>query len=256
MPLFDTHTHLNLRDFSPDVEEVIHRAQRVGVERFLCAGFNFRTSAEAVSLAEKKAFIYASVGVHPHDAKTVMDGDYSFLEKLLLSKKVVAWGEIGLDFFRDLSPRQVQAMIFREQIAIARSHKFPLIIHDRDAHGQIISILQEEKAEECGGIMHCFSASWREAKKALDLGFFISFAGNLTYPSARSIQEAAVKIPLERLLVETDCPYLKPFPDRRGRNEPACVRSILQFLADLRGMSVEDLSPCLWANSLRAFHLS
>lgn len=245
-----------MRDFSPDLEEVILRAQNAKVDCFLCAGFNFRASAEAVALAEKKPFIYASVGIHPHDARTVVRGDYSFLEKLLVSKKVVAWGEIGLDFFRDLSPRKEQEKVFREQIALARRYKLPLIVHDRDAHSQVISILKEEKAEECGGILHCFSASWTEAREALGLGFFISFAGNLTYPSARLIQEAVVKIPLDRLLVETDCPYLKPFPDKKGRNEPAYARTVLQFMADLRGLHPEELASYLWENSWRALHIS
>lgn len=253
MDLFDTHTHLSMRDFERDLPDVLSRAKSVGVKKFLAVGFNFRSSGESVALSQEFPQIYASVGIHPHDAKIVKEGDYSFLESLLSSKKVVAWGEIGLDYFRDLSPRDLQKAVFRAQIRLSKKFRLPLIIHDRDAHQDILRILREEKADEFGGVMHCFSASWEEARQALNMNFYISFAGNLTYPSSRSVQEAAKKIPSDRILVETDCPYLKPFPDRKGRNEPQFVKLILEFLAALRGEKVEDLALRCWENAHSLF---
>lgn len=253
MNIFDTHTHLSMRDFERDLPEVLSRANVAGVKKFLAVGFNFRSSGESVALSQKFPNIFASVGVHPHDAKIVKAGDFSFLESLLSSPRVIAWGEIGLDYFRDLSPRDLQKAVFRAQINFSRKHGLPLVIHDRDAHQDILRILKEEKAEEVGGVMHCFSASWEEAKLALNMNFFISFAGNLTYPSSRSVQEAAKKVPADRILVETDCPYLKPFPDRKGRNEPQFVKSVLEFLSDLRGENLEDLALRCWENAHSLF---
>jgi TatD DNase family protein len=253
MSLFDTHTHLSMRDFQRDLPEVISRARQAGVRKFLCVGFNFRSSGESVALAEKVEEIYASVGVHPHDARTVNGRDFAFLERLLSSKKVVAWGEIGLDYYRDLSPRSLQKEAFRAQIQLAKKNRLPIIVHDRDAHQDILRILKDEGAAEVGGVMHCFSASWREAKEALALGFYISFAGNLTYPTSRGIWETAQKTPEDRILVETDCPYLKPWPDRRGRNEPVFVKDVLRFLADLRGEKLEDLALKTWGNGHSLF---
>lgn len=254
MQIFDTHTHLSMRDFQRDLPEVFSRARESGVQKFLCVGFNFRSSGESVALAEKNKDVYSAIGVHPHDAKIVQAEDFSFLESMLLSSpKVVAWGEIGLDYYRDLSPRDVQKSVFRAQIQLAKKHRLPIIIHDRDAHQDILRILKEEKANEVGGVMHCFSASWKEAREALDLNFYISFAGNLTYPSSRGIQEAAQKVPRERILIETDSPYLKPWPDRKGRNEPFFIKEVLRFLADLRGEKLEDLAQKSWENAHTLF---
>lgn len=256
MRLFDTHTHLNMRDFTRDLPLVLRRAQSRGVEKLLCVGYNFRSSAESVTLSQTVPFAWASVGVHPHDAKTVLDGDYKFLDTLRSSPKVVAWGEIGLDYYRDLSPRPLQQEIFRAQIRLARKAKLPIIVHERDAHADLLAILEEEQAKEFGGVLHCFSASWKEARQALDLGFYLSFAGNVTYPASHSIREVAVKVPADRILVETDCPYLKPLPDRKGRNEPAFVRSVLEFVADLRGEPAEDLAVHAWENAHRLLCLA
>lgn len=240
-----------MRDFARDLPLVLRRAQSRGVEKLLCVGYNFRSSAESVTFAQTVPFAWASVGVHPHDAKTVLNGDYKFLDTLRSSAKVVAWGEIGLDYYRDLSPRLLQREIFRAQIRLARQAKLPIIVHERDAHADLLAILEEEQAAEVGGVLHCFSASWKEARQALDLGFYLSFAGNVTYPASHSIREVARKVPADRILVETDCPYLKPLPDRKGRNEPAFVRSVLEFVADLRGQPAEDLAGYTWENSHR-----
>jgi TatD DNase family protein len=254
--LFDTHTHLNMRDFSRDLPQVLRRAQSRGVEKFLCVGYNFRSSAESVAFAQTVPFVWAAVGVHPHDAKTVLHGDYTFLEDLRSSANVVAWGEIGLDYYRDLSPRPLQQEVFRAQIRAARQAKLPIIVHERDAHADLLRILEEEQAKEVGGVLHCFSASWNEASQALDLGFYLSFAGNVTYPASHAIREVAIKAPADRILVETDCPYLKPLPDRKGRNEPAFVRSVLEFVANLRGEPAEDLAVDTWENAHRLLGLA
>jgi TatD DNase family protein len=253
MQIFDTHTHLSMRDFQGDLNRVISRAKEIGVQKFICVGFDFRSSGESVALSEGHDGVFAAVGVHPHDARIVHAGDFAFLESLLTSSKVVAWGEIGLDYFRDLSPREAQKSVFRAQIQLAKKHSLPIIVHDRDAHQDVLRILKEEKAKEIGGVMHCFSASWKEAKEALDLNFYISFAGNLTYPSSKEIQEAAKRVPKERILVETDSPYLKPWPDRRGRNEPMFVALVLRFLAELRQEKLEDLAEISWENSHALF---
>jgi TatD DNase family protein len=245
-----------MRDFTRDLPLVLRRAQSRGVEKFLCVGFNFRSSAESVTLSQTVPFVWAAVGVHPHDAKTVLDGDYKFLQDLRPSAKVVAWGEIGLDYYRDLSPRPLQQEVFRAQIRLARQAKLPIIVHERDAHADLLRILDEEQAREVGGVLHCFSATWKEAHQALDLGFYLSFAGNVTYPASHSIREVALKVPADRILVETDCPYLKPLPDRKGRNEPAFVRSVLEFVANLRGEPDEDLAVHAWENAHRLLGLA
>ncbi|MEI6308873.1 MAG: TatD family hydrolase [bacterium] len=254
MRLFDSHTHLYARDFQPDLEDVLQRAREAEVEKMIVVGDNFRHSAEAAAMAKVRPKLFAAVGVHPHDAKTVQDGDYSFLLGLL-GPKVVAWGEVGLDYYRDLSPRSVQQQVFRNQIALARQAKLPLIVHERAAQPHMNQILREEKAGEIGGVLHCFSGDWPQASILLDLGFNISFAGNVTYPSARPIQEAAMKIPTDRILVETDCPYLRPEPERKGRNEPAMVRNVLRFLADLRQIDEEELAIATWANAHHLFKI-
>jgi TatD DNase family protein len=254
MRLFDSHTHLFDRAFQEDLEEVLKRAKEAGVEKMVVVGDNFRHSAEAVALANSKPKLYATIGIHPHDAKTVGDGDYSFLLNLL-GPRVVGWGEIGLDYYRDLSPRLQQQTVFRAQIALARQAKLPLVVHERLAQPHLLQILREEKAKDVGGVLHCFSASWPHAQVLLDMGFYISFAGNVTYPSAREIQETASRVPLDRILIETDCPWLRPGLERKGRNEPAFVLSVLQFLADLRQMEPGELAQASWNNTHHLFRL-
>ncbi len=247
--LFDTHAHLNDEKFAGEQEEVIRRARENGVSRIMNIGYNRETIPTCLELAEKYDFIYAAVGWHPHDAKDMTDKDLAWIEELTKHPKVVALGEMGLDYYWDNSPRDVQADVFRRQIALARKVKLPIVIHDREAHQDIVDILREEKADEVGGIMHCFSGSWELAKQCLDLNFYISLGGPVTFKNAKKPKEVAEKVPLDRLLIETDSPYLTPEPYRGKRNESAYVRYVAEKIAELRGMDFEALAEATTNNA-------
>ena len=193
--LFDTHAHLNDEQFSEDREEVIQRAQDNGVSRIVNVGFNRTTIPQSLALAEKYDFIYTAVGWHPQDAKDMCDEDFQWLRELSKHEKVVAIGEIGLDYYWDTSPKDVQQEVFRKQIRLARELQMPIIIHDREAHQDIVDILREEKAAEIGGIMHCFSGSLEMAEACLDMNFYISFGGPVTFKNAKKPKEVAKQIP-------------------------------------------------------------
>lgn len=240
--LFDTHAHLNDEKFAGEQDEVIRRARENGVSRIMNIGYNRYTIPTTLELAEKYDFIYAAVGWHPHDAKDMTDEDLAWIEELTKHPKVVALGEMGLDYYWDNSPRDVQADVFRRQIALARKVKLPIVIHDREAHQDIVEILREEKADEVGGIMHCFSGSWELAKQCLDLNFYISLGGPVTFKNAKKPKEVAEKVPLDRLLIETDSPYLTPEPYRGKRNESAYVHYVAEKIAELRNMDLEELA--------------
>jgi len=253
--LFDTHAHLNEEAFAEDLEEVLIRAQEAGVSYIANMGYDLPSSRRAVEIAKAHSCCYAAVGIHPQDADTVTAETYEELKKLLQGPKVVAVGEIGLDYYRDPTPKDLQQAVFREQIQIAKEFKLPISIHDRDAHGDILQIIKEEQAGEYGGILHCFSGSWEMAKVCINSGFYISLAGPVTFKNARRLQEIAPKIPLDHLLLETDCPYLAPEPYRGKRNEPAYVAEIAKFVADLRQMDWEELAEITSSNAKRVFRL-
>ncbi|MGG1443945.1 TatD family hydrolase [Brevibacillus laterosporus] len=253
--LFDTHAHLNAEQFDEDRNDVIARAQANGVSTIVNVGFNRETIPTTMELAEKYDFIYAVVGWHPQDAITMKEQDLEWLEELSKHPKVVGLGEMGLDYYWDTSPRDVQAEVFRKQIRLARKLQMPIIIHDRDAHQDIIDILREEKAGEVGGIMHCFSGSYELAKMALDMNFYISFGGPLTFKNAKKPKEVAAKIPLERLLIETDCPYLTPHPFRGKRNESAYVKYVAEEMAQIHGLPYEELAKITADNARRLFNI-
>ena len=199
--------------------------------------------------------VYAILGVHPHNAKEIDDRTYPILKELCQNEKVKAYGEIGLDFFRNLSPREVQIRRFREQIALARELHLPIVVHDRDAHEETLDILKSEKAEVYGGIIHCFSGDYRMAKECLDMGFYISVPGTITFKNAGEFQEIVKKLPLESLLIETDAPFLAPIPFRGKRNEPGFVRHTAQKIAELKKISFEKVAEVTTANALRVFRL-
>ncbi|USB33293.1 TatD family hydrolase [Paenibacillus sp. YPG26] len=251
--LFDTHTHLDAPQFDEDREEVIARAVEQGVTRMVNVGFNRETIPSTMKLAEAYEFIYAAVGWHPQDAITMKDGDLEWIAELCGHKKVVAIGEIGLDYYWDTSPKDVQHAVFRKQIGLARSLNMPIVIHNRDAHEDVVRILREEKASEVGGIMHSFSGSWETAKMCLDMGFHISFGGPVTFKNAKQPKEVLVQIPDDRLLVETDSPYLTPHPFRGKRNESAHVRLVAEMAAELKGISLEELADITTKNALELF---
>ncbi|MDR6885130.1 TatD family hydrolase [Bacillus sp. 3255] len=253
--LTDSHTHLNAEQFQVDQEEVIQRARDAGVTRMVNVGFNRETIPSSIELAEKYDFIYTTVGWHPVDAIDMMPGDLEWIESLCAHEKVVAIGEIGLDYHWDKSPRDVQQRVFREQIALARKLRMPIVIHNRDAHHDILTILKEEKASEVGGIMHCFSGSWETAKQCLDMNFHISFGGPVTFKNAKQPKEVLAQVPLDRLLIETDAPYLTPHPFRGKRNESAYVRLVAETAAEIRGLTLEEIAEITTNNAIRLLGL-
>lgn len=248
MILVDSHCHVDGESFDNDRDAVLNRAADAGV----CAMLNIGTGEpdsgafeRAVALGEKYQQVYTAIGVHPHDAKTYTDAAEKQLIALAKSsRKVVAWGEIGLDFYYDHTPRSAQFDVFRRQINVARELGLPIIIHSRDADDETVAVLTEEcsRVDFPGGVMHCFGGTAAMAEKLMSIGFLISFAGNVTFKKAENLREAARVVPLDKLLIETDCPYLAPIPFRGKRNEPAFVRETAKFLADFYAVEVERLA--------------
>lgn len=253
--LIDTHAHLDSPKYDNDREDVITRAQEAGVRMIINIGFNRETIPTTLALAERYDFIYAAVGWHPVDSIDMKEGDLAWIESLCAQEKVIAIGEIGLDYHWDTSPKEVQHRVFREQLRLARKVGLPVVIHNRDAHEDIVRILQEEKAEEIGGVMHCFSGSWETAKACLDMNFYISFGGPVTFKNARVPKEVLAKVPLDRLLIETDAPYLSPEPYRGKRNESSYVAYVAQAAAEIRGLDREELEKTTCQNALNCFRI-
>jgi TatD DNase family protein len=253
--LIDSHAHLEMPEFEKDLEDVIRRAASSGVEYIFTVGTEKRDWRRALEIAKSHANIYAILGVHPHNAKEIDDETYPTLKKLCQEQKVRAYGEIGLDFFRKLSPQGLQTKRFREQIGLARELGLPIVVHDRDAHRETLEILRSEKAEECGGIIHCFSGDDEMAEACLEMGFYISIPGSITFKNAGTFQEVVRKLPLESLLVETDAPFLAPVPFRGKRNEPGYVRYTAQKVAELKKVSLERVAEVTTENALRVFRL-
>lgn len=252
LALFDSHCHLNDRKLAVQVDEVLARAKDAGVENMAVIGCNLRDSLYAVHLAEKYPELVAAVGYHPSDSKELDEGIFAELAELAEAPEVRAIGEIGLDYFWDETPRDVQRRWFVRQIDLAKQLHLPIIIHDREAHGDLFNIVRDEAAGENGGIMHCFSGSWELAKEALRRNFYISIAGPVTYKNAKALPEVVKNCPLDRLLIETDSPYLSPEPKRGKTNEPANVFYVAEKIAALRGISVEEVAEATTANA-RAF---
>lgn len=252
--LFDTHTHLNDQAFDADREDVIRRAREAGVELLVNVGFNRRTIEQTLELARQYEFIYAAVGWHPHDAQDLKDEDLEWIEELALTEpKVVAIGEMGLDYYHNHSAKEVQKDVFRRQIALAKRTNKPIIIHDRDAHRDVVDILKKEGADAVGGVMHCFGGSVEIARECLDLGFYISFGGPLTFKNAKKPKEVVKEIPLDRLLIETDSPYLTPHPYRGKRNESGYIRYVAESMAQLKEISYEEICQITMENGKRLF---
>jgi len=252
---FDSHAHLDLPPLSAAEDAVIRRAHSAGVTRIVTIGIDPESSARAVEIAHRHAGIYASVGLHPHDASRLSEETLSRLEELSRCDKVVGIGETGLDFYRDRSPRDAQRAAFREQIRLARRRHLPVIVHDRDAHDEALSILAEEKAEEVGGIFHCFSGDLAMARRAAAMNFLVSIPGAITYKGSEA-QVAAVRgLPLDRLLIETDSPFLSPIPHRGKTNEPAYLPLVAAKVAEIKGLTVEDVGRATAWNALRLFRI-
>jgi TatD DNase family protein len=243
--LIDSHCHLDSAEFDADRDEVVARALEAGVERMVAIGTgNGPPDLEAgIRLADRYPHFYASVGIHPHDAAKANKVDFERLAALLSHPKVVALGEIGLDYHYDFSPRETQKSVFIHQMEIAAAAKKPIVIHTREAWDDTTALLEQYwKPQGIGGIMHCFSGGPAQAQRALDLGFYLSFGGIVTFPKALDIQAAAKEAPKDRILVETDSPYLAPVPKRGKRNEPALIVHTARKLAQLRGQSMDEVS--------------
>ncbi len=256
MILFDTHAHLNDEMFNEDRDEMILRARQAGVALIVNVGYSLASSRDSINLADRYDIIYAAVGIHPHDAAEAGPGYIEELEEMAAHPRVVAIGEIGLDYYRDLSPRPVQRRVFSEQMALAKKLEKPIIIHDRDAHGDLMDMLRREKLGPAGGVMHCYSGSWEMARECLAMGFYISIAGPVTYSNAARLKDVAARVPRDRLLIETDAPYLTPAPYRGKRNEPAHILYTAEEIARLREMEIEDLGKMCAENGRRLFRIA
>jgi TatD DNase family protein len=265
MMFVDSHAHLDGERFDVDRDEVIARARKAGVQTIVAIGNGDGPGQVdcGIRLAEKYDFIYATLGIHPHEARLADDAAYQHMERLARHPKVIAWGEIGLDYFYDHSPRDVQRQVFARQMEMAAAAKLPIVIHCRpsegsdDAWDECLGLVREHwAATGLGGILHCFTGNWPQAKLALDMGFMISFAGNVTFPKAQQIRDAALEVPLERMLIETDSPYLAPVPYRGQRNEPAFVKETAKKLGELRGLSAEEVGRQTTRNFYKFFKLA
>jgi TatD DNase family protein len=253
--LIDSHAHIYYRDYAGDFEDMLKRAEDAGVSAILVVGTDIESSRESVELAEKYPQLYAAVGVHPHDAARVTDACYDIIQTLAGSSlKVVAIGEIGLDFYRDRSPRDMQELVFRRFLQMAAELDKPVIIHDRDAHDRVMTILREEAVRK--GVLHCFSGDAAMASDAAALGFHISIPGTITYPGNQNLLDVVRTVSIDHMLVETDCPYLTPVPHRGKRNEPAYVRLAAEKLAEIKGLTLEDVARITTKNTSDLFGIN
>ncbi len=262
----DSHCHLENQRFDSDRADVFARATDAGVTTMLAIGNGdgpgTGTLDCAIKLAQQHERVYATVGIHPHEAALATQSDFDELQRLAKDPKVIAWGEIGLDYFYDHSPRDVQQRVFIQQMEMARAAKLPIIIHNRpsdnseNAWEDLFRLLREHWASSgLTGVLHCFTGTVDHARAALDLGFILSFAGNITYPKAQNIRDAAAMAPLDRIFIETDSPYLAPVPHRGKRNEPAFVVEVARQIGELRGLSREEVGSITSSNFRRFFRL-
>ncbi|MCL5025171.1 MAG: TatD family hydrolase [Chloroflexi bacterium] len=257
MTLVDTHAHLTAAEFDDDQEAVIERARQAGVERIVVVGFDLPTSRQAVALAEQHRGLGAAIGIHPNDAQHLGAEEKTALAKLAANPAVVAIGETGLDFYRQRAPREKQLEAFRWHLDLASERGLPVIVHDRDAHDDTLSALKEHAAgRRIRGVMHCFSGSEAFLEEVLALGMYISLGGPLTYPNARGPVEIARRVPLEALLLETDCPWLTPAPHRGKRNEPAYVQLVARRVAEVRGQPEAEVAAATSANARALFRMA
>lgn len=255
--LVDTHAHLDFDDFDADREEVIRRAREAGVAYIINPGADLESSRRAIALAESHPGIFAAVGIHPHEASSLTDDAWQELRRLAQHPRVVAIGEIGLDYYRDLSPRSIQQAAFRRQLALAAELGLPVIIHDRDAHEDVLAILGQWRAEghDLPILFHAFSGDLGIAQRVLKLGGYIAIGGPVTFTNARRLPAMLPQLPLERLVVETDCPYLAPHPYRGQRNEPAYLPLVVEKMASLCQRPAEEIARLTTENARRLFRL-
>jgi len=255
MKLIDSHAHLDLSEFKKDMPDVICRAKEGGIENIITIGIGIQECRSAIKIAEEYPDVYAAIGIHPHNAKLLDLKTLDFLEDNAKNNKVVALGEMGLDFFRNHSSREDQIRAFRAQLDLAKGVNLPVIIHDRDAHEETLSILEEEKTGLAGGVIHCFSGDLEMAFKCIDMGFYISIPGTVTFKNAKKQQEVVRELPIEKLLIETDCPFLAPVPYRGKRNEPLYVTHVAEAIARIKNLSVEEVARITVLNTKELFSL-
>ncbi|MCL1834766.1 MAG: TatD family hydrolase [Oscillospiraceae bacterium] len=250
---FDTHAHYDDKRFDGDRDEVLGAMESAGVSLIVNAGSSMESSAAGLALADRFPFVYATVGVHPHDSKEMDDGSVDVLQELLRHPKAVAVGEIGLDYHYDFSPRDVQMTRFREQLELARFAGMPVVIHEREALRDTLDTIREFR--DLSGVLHCFSGSWETARIILDMGWYLSFTGVITFKNARKALDVVAKVPADRIMIETDCPYLSPEPVRGRRNSSLFLAHIAQKVAEVRGITVEDAAALTMENGKRFFGL-
>lgn len=250
---FDTHAHYDDKRFSDERDALLGSMNDEGIALIMNAASSMKSSEFALKLADKYRFIYASVGVHPHDSKSMTDETVSQLEVLLSHPKAMAVGEIGLDYHYDFSPRDIQKNRFREQLELARRVKKPVIIHERESLRDTLDIIYDFR--DLTGVIHCFSGSWETAKTILDMGWYLSFTGVITYKNARRALEVLEKMPADRIMLETDCPYLAPEPVRGKRNSSLYLPYIAEKIAEVRGMEMEEVAALTMENGLRFFDI-
>jgi TatD DNase family protein len=259
MELIDSHAHIDFPQFAEDRDAMLERARAAGVSTIVAIGTGPGPEKldAAIPYAEAHDWIYTTVGIHPHEAKEVTPAHLETLARLAQHPKVIAWGEIGLDYFYDHSPRDVQARVFRDQMELACAAKLPIIIHCRDAWEDCLNVLEEVwKPTGLGGILHCFTSTLDDARRGIDMGFMVSFTGNVTYPKAQAIRDVAKDLPLSNILIETDSPYLAPVPHRGKRNEPAYVAEVAKVLASVRNLQPQEIAETTAGNFRRFFNLS
>jgi TatD DNase family protein len=240
--LWDSHCHLEDERFTGEVDAALARMAEAGVGSCICAGSDLDSSRRVADIAAAHANVYGVVGIHPHEASTFDEATLPTLAALLKAPRIVGVGEIGLDYYYDHSPRDVQRDVFAKQLEFAFEHQKPAVFHVRDAHGDVTDIFRAHKGRLPAGVLHCYTGSVESAREYLSMGFYISLSGTVTFPNARNIHDVARYVPLDRLLMETDSPYLAPVPKRGQRNEPAYVRFVAQRVADLRGIPLEELA--------------
>ncbi len=259
MDLVDSHAHVDVSDFDADRDAMLARAQSAGIGMMLAIGNGPEVEklGAAVPYAEQHDWIFASAGIHPHEARHATDAHYEELDRLARHPRVIAWGEIGLDYHYDHSPRDIQARVFRRQLGQARAAKTPIVIHCREAWPDCLKTLDEDwRSSGLGGIFHCYSGTIEEARRGMEMGFLVSFAGNVTYPKAQNLRDVARQIPLDRLLVETDSPFLAPLPHRGKRNEPAYVAEVARTIANVRDLATDEVARAAAENFRRFFGLA
>jgi TatD DNase family protein len=249
----DTHAHMNLPEFRLDHVKALHRAEHAGVRRIVNIGTQLESSRRAIALADEHESLFATVGIHPHDASSCDAEMIAELRRLCDHPKVVAVGEIGLDFYRDLSPRPVQVDVFKRLIELAWEAALPIVVHDRDADEEVLSILESECPDDMSGVLHCYSAGPDLLDRTLALGFCIGIDGPVTYTTAGALRKVAARAPLDRILLETDCPYLAPKGRDRNQNEPAFLPDIAEKIGEVRGITPSEVAAATTANALRLF---